>query len=931
MSVVTNYNINGNDLGNVFNKYTQFQTILTTPSFISVATDITGTYIGGVTGSIGATNSNLVYLSSNGGSSWSTISIETNLNCISINNTGQYIAVAALGGKIHVSNNYGSTWSSITSGSGYLWNCIKVSSTGQYMVAGPLGYQIFYSTNYGVNWTASSTIYGTANWFSFCMNSNATQIYVASESGVLKSTNFGSTWSVISNYDSMSIACNSNGTQILLGTYDQGVYLSINSGTTWINTNLPTTKNGSSVQYNAVSSSSSGQYLVASNVISSNISSGNIYFSNNYGSNWNLLNGSAGNLNGSSISSINNSSIIISLSAANGIYKYIIPTISNTGFTINNIDLVNYFTTTFGIPGSLSLQYISPITGYNTLINNVTIDISNYFAPIYTIYTSGINNFITTTGNCIGISAILIGGGGGGGSGGANSNGTGGPGGGGGGGAIGVIYIPNPNYGTPMTISYTIGTGGVGGPKLGGNGTGTNGTAGTATSITYNGITYYANGGNGGGGGTNNVTPGTGGIAGSVSGGTFNYQNNGVSGSNGMIRSGTNRSMGGIGGLSGNYNITYNIPPTPSSNVSPTPTITYTINFQNVINDSMLSLINKTNITQPGNNNGAPTVTYNTYYGQGGYGGYSDTDVGSDYGYAGSDGQPGLLIFTGCSITYNGPPFTLSGTATSQIINGYNLITVTKGSGTVNLYVNIPSITIICVAGGGGGNAGGYGSTVAGGGGGGGSSCYINTSLNANTTISLTVGGGGSQGTNINSNGLPGSGGNTSLLVNYTTPTSDVVTQYNIICGGGVTTSTGTSTINQGGKGGTTTVTVGSNVIIGAGGNGGNSGSNGINSNTELLGYFPIVSNLTSVIQTAYGGGGGGGIDFKYGGTSGNKGIGGIAGNYSSSGHIGQSATTYGDGGGGAGYANQAGVIPPSINIGGNGGNGIAYIYFPVF
>ena len=653
-----------------------------------------------------------------------------------------------------------------------------------------------------------------------------------------------------------------------------------------------------------------------------------MYISNNFGNTWSLIT-LIGSSKITSLTCDNTRSTLFYTTQNLYTYSLLVSKI-DTNYLLKGTDISQLFQTTFGIPGSLSLPYISPITGYNTLINNVTTDISNYFAPIYTICTSGIDNFITTTGNCIGISAILIGGGGGGGSAGANSNGTGGPGGGGGGGAIGVIYIPNPNYGTPMTISYTIGTGGVGGPKLGGNGTGKNGTAGTATSITYNGITYYANGGNGGGGGTNNVTPGTGGIAGSVSGGTFNYQNNGVSGSNGMIRSGTNRSMGGIGGLNGNYNITYNIPSTPSTNVSPTPTITYTINYQNVINDSMLSLINNTNITQPGNNNGAPTVTYNTYYGQGGYGGYSDTDVGGDYGYAGSDGQPGLVIFTGCSITYNGPPFTLSGTATSQIINGYNLITVTKGSGTVNLYVNIPSITIICVGGGGGGNAGGYGATVAGGGGGGGASCYINTSLNANTTISLTVGGGGSQGTNINSNGLPGSGGNTSLLVNYTT-SSAVVTQYDIICGGGVTTSTGTSTINQGGKGGTTTVAVGSNVIIGAGGNGGNSGSNGITSNTEPLGYFPIVSNLTSVIQTAYGGGGGGGIDLKYGGTSGNKGIGGIAGNFSSSGHIGQSATTYGDGGGGAGYANQAGVIPPSINFGGNGGDGIAYIYFPVF
>lgn len=308
--------------------------------------------------------------------------------------------------------------------------------------------------------------------------------------------------------------------------------------------------------------------------------------------------------------------------------------------------------------------------------------------------------------------------------------------------------------------------------------------------------------------------------------------------------------------------------------------------------------------------------------------GYTSGNHVQPTGYLLTNGTDLNTIFqANPSYTY----FSVSGTATSQIINGYNLITVTKGSGTINILKNIPSAYIICVGGGGGGNAGSAtyvgtsvtpASSYIGGGGSGGASCYLNTSLESSTTINIVVGNGGAGGTNTNSNGLPGSGGDTTLQIFKTTISGSIANTLNVICNGGNVTSLGSSTIDNGGSGGTTTVLVGSNITTSSGGNGGNADKDGSNSSTS----FTIPSSLSLIIQSSYGGGGGGGKN-TYGGTAGNKGAGGTAGAGNSSGD-GSSATFYGDGGGGGGYTSKnAGLV----NYGGAGAPGIAYIYFPLF
>lgn len=631
--------------------------------------------------------------------------------------------------------------------------------------------------------------------------------------------------------------------------------------------------------------------------------------------------------NGVSGSSGANSQTTNPPGGAGGINNYSSIGINNNFISGSQITLSNYGsgqTGGFGegtnnVGGCQQGINVVPVAG-----SGLAIVFEYIFSPSYTLYTTGTNYIVTTTTDSKGIYAILIGGGGGGGSGGANSNGTGGGGGGGGGGAISTIYIPNPNIGSSMTISYTIGSGGSGAGSLTGNGAGYNGSGGGATSVTYNGTTYSANGGAGGSGGTSNVTGGAGGVGGTVTGGQTVYQNNGVSGSIGMSKSGTNQVMGGIGGLNGNYAVTYNVPSPAATN--PTPTITYNITSQNGSNNNILNLVNLTNgfgVVQNGSGQHyAPSVTYNTYYGQGGYGGDSDTNVSGDYGFAGSNGQQGVLILYGCSINYAGVPFTLSGTATTQNLNGYNLITITKGSGSV--YFNLATtISIICVGGGGGGAFGN--ASYDGGGGGGGGAFFCQTSINKNSTLNITVGGGGSGGTNT-SNTASGSQSLVSLVYNSTT--------YPFITcsGGGAGQSKTLGSNNGSGSAGTVSVSSINNPLItnsnisGTGGAGGNVASDGYNSDS-YTNNFAIPSALNTVVKSSYSGGGGGGGKASYsynGGYAGSNGAGGGQNYNSSSGYSGQNASTYGSGGGGAGGSS---TFTTSSN-GGNGADGIVYIYY---
>jgi hypothetical protein len=938
---ITNYKINGINLTNLLslpNPILQTN-ISTNANLVGFAMSDDGTiiYSGG--------NYNTTFIKSiNSGKTWTTTNINVRIFSISTSSNGQYLLIYGISNSFDnfyaVSNNYGTSFTyfnpNIYASNGSLYNITAVSSNGKYMFI--ITNKLLFSNDYGVTWnifSVGNNTFTSTNFYSIVCNSLGNYVYFTSDQGLcLLKTNASEPYT-ISSYTLQTIILNGSGNNYPFyiptsvnssGSILYGIQLTQNNllvikitnyGQNMITlTGLPVIGSGI---FSILLCNSTGQNVVLSSTNYSNIYSltGFNYYSSNYGQTWSQLVGSAGTaITQSCIKLDNTGSYIYYVTGPynNGMLnKYTFTTGTSINYFLNNIDIGGSFMKKFAIEGSNSYNYLSPKTGFKTLVNSVLTDIGNLISPKYTIYTNvDVNRTpieITTETWCNMVIGILIGGGGGGGSGGANNNpsGAGGAGGGGGGGGIGVIYIINSNPGTAMSLSYIIGSGGIGGSVLTTIGTGRNGTAGGDTVLIYNDNTYTVNGGAFGSGGNSSLVGGAGGTGGSSSGNlTFIY--NGISGTQGMskISGQKNQVMGGIGGLSGNYNITYSS--ITSANTVPTPSITYTINSQNVIDDNVISLINATNVSQNGSGQyNSPTITYNTYYGQGGYGGDSDTNVTGKFGFAGSNGQQGALILCQYNILPDIiPTFILTGTGTSQVLNGYTIVTFTAGSGTITFNKQINNLSCICVAGGGGGGASNvttlglpptttkkYGS----GGSGGGMYLLTTTSL-LGIIYNITVGTGGSGSSNINAAG--GKGGISSITYNLNTLIS---------CTGG----SGSGSNGSIGAQGNVTIPVTS------GGEGGSGGYkvNGINS-TSYNSPFNIPNKISSIVQSSYSGGGGGATSL-YGGGAGRSGLGGIL--NGSTTFTGENATTYGSGGGGGG-------VQPGTHTGGNGAPGVVIFFF---
>jgi hypothetical protein len=194
----------------------------------------------------------LVWISSNEGVSWSSVSSSTLpagcYNNAVIDASGQYITLMKCGTKtLYQSSNFGATWGTtapslqwssvatcpsgqyaiatssynsgtmshvwISSANGYFWslaltasasnvsyNAVAISQNGQVMMAGATNGWIKYSTNYGVTWSSAATNGGA--WASYSVTSITMAVsgqpaYATVPGvGIFKSLNFGATWTL---------------------------------------------------------------------------------------------------------------------------------------------------------------------------------------------------------------------------------------------------------------------------------------------------------------------------------------------------------------------------------------------------------------------------------------------------------------------------------------------------------------------------------------------------------------------------------------------------------------------------------------------------------------------------------------------------------------------------------------------------------------
>ncbi len=198
-------------------------------------------------------------ISTNGGSSWSTIPTVT-LNpaySVDCSPSGQYWVSARSCNHIYVSSDYGSTWSEKQPGfTAYNNVKVKISSNGQRIGLCAYGRYITTSANAGSTWAEQAGSVSTS--FTQLGMSDDGAVLVASVNGgqTYSSRDYGVNWTSagLSGAANAGTACSPDGARMVAtsGSYS---YTSKDSGVTW-------TSRGTGVGANAINYSGDGKRII---------------------------------------------------------------------------------------------------------------------------------------------------------------------------------------------------------------------------------------------------------------------------------------------------------------------------------------------------------------------------------------------------------------------------------------------------------------------------------------------------------------------------------------------------------------------------------------------------------------------------------------------------------------------------------------------
>jgi photosystem II stability/assembly factor-like uncharacterized protein len=187
------------------------------------------------TGNILAGSANVLYRSTNGGTTWSVLNNAMGNYIFSIIVDAQNIIYAGVhDGGVLRSTNGGSTWTAANNGSNNPDDAISFAVTNSALFAATSN-GIFRSTDHGGTWiTANGNLKAYISEVAGGMNET---LCVGTDSGVYISTNAGELWTVSTNgldtgiFISKIIMDQNN--DIYIATYGKGIYRSDNSGATW--------------------------------------------------------------------------------------------------------------------------------------------------------------------------------------------------------------------------------------------------------------------------------------------------------------------------------------------------------------------------------------------------------------------------------------------------------------------------------------------------------------------------------------------------------------------------------------------------------------------------------------------------------------------------------------------------------------------------
>jgi photosystem II stability/assembly factor-like uncharacterized protein len=177
---------------------------------------------------------------------------------------GTKLAAVANPGYIYTSTNSGFTWTERTNSGSKNWQSIASSSDGTKIVAAVFGGDIYTSIDSGATWTDRLSS-GARNWYSVSSSSDGA-ILVAASSGnwdssyIYTSEDGGITWIERTGAGShywRATTISSDGTKMVAAANNDSIYVSNNTGATWLR------YGPSFTEWNSLSSSSDGTKLVA--------------------------------------------------------------------------------------------------------------------------------------------------------------------------------------------------------------------------------------------------------------------------------------------------------------------------------------------------------------------------------------------------------------------------------------------------------------------------------------------------------------------------------------------------------------------------------------------------------------------------------------------------------------------------------------------
>jgi hypothetical protein len=178
-----------------------------------------------------------IYISSNYGATWTFRAFINYWGVVRMSDNGQYIIAMPNYGQAYMSSDYGVNWSMITSTVSYGGNTLSVgngsftdaaiSGDGQYMIilnqtgSGTLrSNYAFLSSNYGSTWSVTRfNSFDNKPFYGVDMSSNGAYMFLAKDGEILRSTNYGTSWTSVTGYDAsiimQDVKCVADGSKVI--------------------------------------------------------------------------------------------------------------------------------------------------------------------------------------------------------------------------------------------------------------------------------------------------------------------------------------------------------------------------------------------------------------------------------------------------------------------------------------------------------------------------------------------------------------------------------------------------------------------------------------------------------------------------------------------------------------------------------------------